>query len=282
MEKKWYERTENKVMQDTKPNKIPKGKWEKCPICGETLYKEDLKNNLYVCPKCNHYFRLTAPQRIELLTDKGSFRVFADSIISSDSLKFVSSGQSYGDKIKATMKKTGLNEAVIVGTGKINGIKAVLAVMDFRFLGGSMGTAVGEKITIAAEKALSLKVPLIIVSTSGGARMHEGIFSLMQMAKTSAALERLHKKKIPFISLMTDPTTGGVTASYAMLGDVNIAEPQALIGFAGPRVIEQTIKEKLPEGFQRSEFLLMHGFVDAIFERKDMKNSLATILSYLS
>lgn len=282
MNSKWYERTDNKIHEDTKPREIPKGMWEKCPACGEVLYQEELATNFFVCQKCDHHFRLTSDQRISALVDKGTFKEMDGCITSSDPLDFHYSGQSYRDRIKAAMKKTGLNDAVVTGTGKIDGIKVVVAVMDFRFLGGSMGSVVGEKITRAVEKATRLKVPVIIVSTSGGARMHEGILSLMQMAKTAAALEQHSLSGLPFISVLSDPTTGGVTASFAMLGDLNIAEPNALIGFAGARVIEQTIKQKLPKGFQRSEFLLEHGFLDAIYHRKDLKANLARILDYMA
>jgi acetyl-CoA carboxylase carboxyl transferase subunit beta len=282
MPTKWFERTEKKIQEGTKPTAIPKGMWEKCPACSHLIFKKELEANLYVCPKCQHHFRINSTQRIEWLCDKGTFKEFNRNLTASDPLSFASIGESYKDKVKAAMSKSGLNEAVVTGIGKINKITTVLAVMDFRFFGGSMASVVGEKITRAAEKALLLKKPLIIVSTSGGARMQEGVLSLMQMAKTSAALELLHQNRIPYISLLTDPTTGGVTASFAMLGDLNIAEPNALIGFAGPRVIEQTIKQKLPKGFQRSEFLLEHGFIDAIIHRKELKDNIARLLKYMT
>lgn len=281
MSSKWYVRTEKKIKDGTMPRHIPKGMWEKCPACLHVIYKEELEGNLHVCPKCQHHFRINSRQRINLLIDKDTFREINSEIKSSNPLKFFSAEESYGDKIKATMEKTKMNEAVVTGTGKIEGIPVVIAVMDFKFFGGSMGSAVGEKITRAAERALRLRCPFIISSASGGARMQEGVLSLMQMAKTSAALELLHLAHIPYISLMTDPTTGGVSASFAMLGDLNITEPGALIGFAGARVIEQTIRQKLPKGFQRSEFLLEHGFIDAIIHRKELKMKLAKILSYM-
>ncbi len=282
MTSKWYVRTEKKIKDGTTPRHIPKGMWEKCPLCLHVIYKEELEGNQFVCPKCQHHFRINSRQRIDLLIDKDTFREINAEIKSSDPLKFFSATESYGDKVKATMSKTKMNEAVVTGTGRIEGIPVVIAVMDFKFFGGSMGSAVGEKITRAAERALRLRCPFIISSASGGARMQEGVLSLMQMAKTSAALELLHLAHIPYISLMTDPTTGGVSASFAMLGDLNITEPGALIGFAGARVIEQTIRQKLPKGFQRSEFLLEHGFIDAIIHRKELKMKLAKILSYMT
>ncbi len=281
---KWYVRTEKKIKADTQPRHIPKGMWDKCPSCSAVIYKEELEGNDFVCTKCQYHFRIGSKQRIDLLIDKGTFKEINADIRSADPLGFSSpsTGETYDDKIRATMEKTGLNDAVITGTGKVEGIPVVIAVMDFKFFGGSMGSAVGEKITRAVERALRLRIPLIIVSTSGGARMQEGVFSLMQMVKTAAALELLNQAKIPYISILTDPTTGGVTASFAMLGDLNISEPGALIGFAGARVIEQTIRQKLPKGFQRSEFLVEHGFVDAIFHRKELKKNLAKILSYMT
>jgi acetyl-CoA carboxylase carboxyl transferase subunit beta len=281
---KWYVRTEKKIKSDTQPRHIPKGMWDKCPSCSQVLYKEELEGNLFVCPKCQYHFRLSSKQRLDLLLDPGTFKEINAGLKSGNPLGFVTptTGETYDAKIKATIEKTGLNDAVVTGTGKVEGIPVVIAVMDFKFFGGSMGSVVGEKITRAAERALRLKIPFVMVSTSGGARMQEGVYSLMQMAKTSAALELLNQARIPFISILTDPTTGGVTASFAMLGDVNITEPGALIGFAGARVIEQTIRQKLPKGFQRSEFLEEHGFIDAIFHRKELKSNLAKILSYMT
>jgi acetyl-CoA carboxylase carboxyl transferase subunit beta len=279
---KWYLRTADKIHKDTRPSELPKGKWEKCPGCGHVLYKEELEKSWNVCQKCGFHFRLYGRRRLEQLADKGSFVEIDADLTASDPLAFRTVSESYADKIKITMENKGLKEAVITGRATLEGRPIVLGVMDFDFFGGSMGSVVGEKVTRAAEKALAEKTPLVIVSASGGARMQEGVLSLMQMAKTSAALERLNQARIPFISVMVDPTSGGVTASYAMLGDVNVAEPGALIGFAGPRVIEQTIRQKLPKGFQRTEFLIDHGFIDIMFHRHELKAGLVRILDYLS
>lgn len=254
--------------------------WVKCEKCSKLIYKEDLENNLMVCPHCGYHFRIDAYKRIEYTLDPGSFREEFSRIQSVNPLGFKDTKGDYLDKVYENMKKTGLTEAVVVGTGNIYGKKVQIAVMDFRFLGGSMGSVVGEKVTLAAEMALKRKLPLIIFSASGGARMHEGILSLMQMAKTSAAIKRYQMAGGFYISVLTDPTTGGVTASFAMLGDIILAEPDALIGFAGPRVIEQTIKEKLPEGFQKAEFLQEHGFVDLVVERKNIKDTLYKLINY--
>jgi len=260
---------------------VPHGLWTKCEKCNEIIYNKELEENLRVCPKCGYYFRLTAKQRIKLLVDRGSFREEFGNIKSSDPLKFTAV-QSYNNRIKQDQKKTGLNEAVVSGEGRIGKHKVAMAVLDFDFMGGSMASVMGEKITRLIEKAVKKRVPLIIVSSSGGARMQEGVLSLMQMAKTSAALAVLGRERIPFISILTNPTTGGVSASFAMLGDVIVAEPKALIGFAGPRVIEQTIRQKLPEGFQTSEFLLEHGLIDIIVERKDLRNTIIKLLELFS
>ncbi|HEU5360891.1 MAG TPA: acetyl-CoA carboxylase, carboxyltransferase subunit beta [Candidatus Deferrimicrobiaceae bacterium] len=260
--------------------KTPEGMWIKCGACLEIIYKPEVERNLNVCPKCNYHFRIPAPERIRSIVDEGTFQEFGDDLESVDMLGFTDT-KKYTDRLKEAKKKTGRREAVITGTAKLNGIEFVLGVLDFEFLGGSMGCVVGEKIAMAAELALERRRPLIIFSASGGARMQEGTLSLMQMAKTSAALARLSDAKLPFISVMTDPTTGGVAASFAMLGDIIISEPGALIGFAGPRVIEQTIKQKLPEGFQRAEFLLEHGMVDMIVERTKLKPTLTQILRFL-
>ncbi|MGE5188729.1 MAG: acetyl-CoA carboxylase, carboxyltransferase subunit beta [Gemmatimonadota bacterium] len=260
--------------------KIPEGMWIKCGACLEIIYKPEVERNLSVCPKCNYHFRIPALERIKSIADDGTFQEFGEDIESVDMLGFTDT-KKYTERLKEARKKTARKEAVITGTAKINGIDVVLAVLDFEFLGGSMGCAVGEKVTAAAEAALAQSRPLIVFSASGGARMQEGTLSLMQMAKTSAALARLSGARIPFISVMTDPTTGGVAASFAMLGDVIISEPGALVGFAGPRVIEQTIKQKLPEGFQRAEFLLEHGMVDMIVERTKLKGTLTQILRFL-
>ncbi|HJX73552.1 MAG TPA: acetyl-CoA carboxylase, carboxyltransferase subunit beta [Candidatus Deferrimicrobiaceae bacterium] len=260
--------------------KTPEGMWIKCGACLEIIYKPEVERNLNVCPKCNYHFRIPALERIRTVVDEGTFQEFGDDLESVDMLVFTDT-KKYTDRLKEAKKKTGRKEAVITGIARINGIGVVLGVLDFEFLGGSMGCVVGEKIAIACEQALELRCPLIIFSASGGARMQEGTLSLMQMAKTSAALARLSEAKLPYISVMTDPTTGGVAASFSMLGDIIISEPGALIGFAGPRVIEQTIKQKLPEGFQRAEFLLEHGMVDMIVERTKLKPSLTQILRFL-
>ena len=245
--------------------------WTRCNNCQRILYKEDILENHSVCPACGFHFRLSASERLAMLFDDGRFDVVDHGVYPLDPLKFVDS-QNYGQRLEESQKKTMLPEAVVNAVGTMGGIKVIIAAMDFAFMGGSMGSVVGEKITRAVERALKEKMPLIIVSCSGGARMQEGALSLMQLAKTSAALARLEEAKLPFISVLADPTTGGTTASFAMLGDINIAEPNALIGFAGPRVIEQTIKEKLPKGFQRSEFLLKHGQLDDVVPRKNLKN----------
>jgi len=260
---------------------VPRGLWTKCEKCNELIYNKELEKNLRICPKCGYYFRLTAKQRIKLIFDRASFREDYAQLRAGDPLEFVAV-QSYKDRIKQDQKKTGLTEAVISGEGKIGKHKVAAAVLDFDFMGGSMASVVGEKVTRIIEKAIKKKIPLVIISSSGGARMQEGVLSLMQMAKTSAALGLLGRERIPFISILTNPTTGGVSASFAMLGDIIIAEPKALIGFAGPRVIEQTIKQKLPEGFQTSEFLLEHGLIDMIVERKDLKNAVIRILGLFS
>ena len=260
--------------------KTPEGMWIKCGACLEIIYKPEVERNLNVCPKCNYHFRIPALERIRSVVDEGTFQEFGEDLESVDMLVFTDT-KKYTDRLKEAKKKTGRKEAVITGIARINGIGVVLGVLDFEFLGGSMGCVVGEKVAMACEQALELRCPLIIFSASGGARMQEGTLSLMQMAKTSAALARLSEAKLPYISVMTDPTTGGVAASFSMLGDIIISEPGALIGFAGPRVIEQTIKQKLPEGFQRAEFLLEHGMVDMIVERTKLKPSLTQILRFL-
>jgi acetyl-CoA carboxylase carboxyl transferase subunit beta len=262
---------------DSKKVTVPEGLWIKCNNCAEIVYSKEIDRNLKVCPKCDYHFRITARERIELLVDPGTFTEFDGQLQSEDPLGFKDS-LKYRDRIKTARKKTGLNDAVISGICTLDGVQVVLSVFDFFFMGGSMGSVVGEKITRAAEKAVEEKCGLIVISSSGGARMQEGTLSLMQMAKTSAALARLRRERLPFISVLTDPTTGGVTASFAMLGDVNLAEPKALIGFAGPRVIEQTIRQALPEGFQRSEFVFEHGMIDRIVNRKELKKTLVNLL----
>lgn len=260
--------------------KVPKGLWIRCEFCGEIKYKKEVEKTLEVCPKCNYHFRISAASRIRMLVDEGSF-IEQDALLEPvDKLGF-KDVKKYKERIKIAQKKSLHKDAMISGEALINGCKVRLAVFDFSFMGGSMGSVVGEKITRMVESAMEAFSPLIVVSSSGGARMQEGILSLMQMAKTSAALARLREKGIPYISVLTDPTTGGVTASFAMLGDVIIAEPRALICFAGPRVIKQTIGEELPEGFQRSEYLLDHGMIDMIVERKDLKKKLSQVLTML-
>lgn len=254
--------------------------WVKCKRCSSHVYESEWIENLSVCPNCNFHGSITSRARIDLVFDKGSFKELFSDIGPLDSLKFVDLKGSYKDKYEANMKKYGINEAVVTGHGKINGIKAVAAVMDFRFLGGSLGSGTGEKILQAANYALKHSLPYIVFSESGGARMQEGVLSLMQMAKTCSGIAKLNNNNIPYISVLVNPTTGGVTASYAMMGDINIAEPYSVIGFAGRRVIEQTIGEKLPDDFQTAEYLLEHGFVDAIVDRKDLKYYLSNVLSF--
>jgi acetyl-CoA carboxylase carboxyl transferase subunit beta len=254
--------------------------WVRCEKCNAHVFKEDWLSSLKVCPKCGFHDALTAYERIEFTCDEGTFRESGEGISPADPLAFVDGKGPYTEKVTAAREKSGLNEAVVTGSGRIDGIKVSLSVMDFRFLGGSLGSGTGEKILLASEYAYSHRIPYIIFSASGGARMHEGILSLMQMAKTCAGIARLNDKRVPYISVMTHPTTGGVSASFASVGDINLAEPGALIGFAGRRVIEQTIKQKLPPDFQTAEFLLKHGFVDSIVHRKDLKRTLALILKY--
>ncbi|GAA0116710.1 acetyl-CoA carboxylase, carboxyltransferase subunit beta [Clostridium senegalense] len=265
----------NKVDNTSKPN-IPNGLWVKCEKCGKLLYKEDLEKNFRVCENCNKHFRIGSKERINQIIDEGTFVEFDEKMETKNPLNF----KGYEEKIEKNKKATNLNEAVITGVGNIHGYETVIAVMDSRFLMGSMGSVVGEKITRAVEWATEYKRPVIIFTASGGARMQEGIVSLMQMAKTSAALARHSEDGNLYISVLTDPTTGGVTASFAMLGDIIISEPNTLIGFAGRRVIEQTINEKLPEDFQKAEFLLKKGFIDKIIDRKNLKKVLGNILSY--
>ena len=265
--------------------------WKKCPNCGEDLRIEDIPKNLYVCDKCNHHMRMPTRDRIKLLVDDGSFNELFQDIISVDPINF-SDSKAYPQRIKEAVEKNmpqesdgnnalPINEAIVVGEAKIDDIPVLLGVMNFNFMGGSMGSVVGERVTRLFEEGINRKLPVIIVSSSGGARMQEGIFSLMQMAKTSAAVKKYKHTGLPYISIMADPTTGGVSASFATLGDINIAEPGALVGFAGPRVIEQTIRQKLPKGFQRSQFLLEHGMIDAIVNRSELKASISKLLNLL-
>jgi acetyl-CoA carboxylase carboxyl transferase subunit beta len=277
----WFRRSKVSINQtDAQRKDIPDGMWIKCDSCGEIIHRSQLEQQFFTCVKCDHHFRITSLQYLAILLDADSFKEMDRKMRSTDPIGFKDT-KAYKDRIKESMRKSGLQDAVRTGTGKINGMPVVVAVMDFGFIGGSMGSVVGEKIARAAEKALKSKAPLIVISSSGGARMMEGALSLMQLAKTSAKLAQLSDAGIPYLSVMTDPTTGGVTASYAMLGDVNIAEPAALIGFAGPRVIKQTIGKDLPEGFQRSEFQMEHGFVDTVVHRKEMKETITKILRYL-
>lgn len=276
----WFQRIAKGIVTDTKEKKeAPDGLWHKCPECRHTITKEELAHNVYVCPKCEFHNRINSPEYFEILFDDGKYEELAANIKAIDKLGFVDV-KPYKDRLIAAQKSTGLGDAMTVGVGKISGNDLVIACMNFNFIGGSMGSVVGEKISRGIDYAIEHKMPFMIISKSGGARMMESAFSLMQMAKTSAKLTRLSKAGLPYISFMTDPTTGGVTASFAMLGDINIAEPKALIGFAGPRVIKETIKRDLPDGFQRSEFLLEHGFLDFITERKNLKQNLADCIQW--
>ena len=279
----WFKRDKKAIEQPTPPEERrvrTEGLWMKCESCRAIVFRKDLEENLLVCPKCQFHFRMNAKQRLALLLD-GNWTEHDAGMVSTDPLKFVDT-KPYSKRIKEAQKKLGMNDAIVTAEGQLNGRPVICCAMEFAFIGGSMGAVVGEKVTRAIEMAIDLRQPLVIVSCSGGARMMEGTISLMQLAKVSAALARLDEEKLPFLSVLTDPTTGGVTASFAMLGDLNIAEPGALIGFAGPRVIEQTIRQKLPEGFQRSEFLLEHGFLDAVVHRKDLKGFLSSALDLLT
>lgn len=268
-------------IQKTTPKEIADNLWVKCPSCNQMLFSKELKKSMYVCTSCGHHLRLYIDKRLKMLFDDENFSLIDLPALKDDPLKFKDS-QKYTDRLRTYRKNTGNRDAIKAAIGNIGGIKTVVAVMDFSFMGGSMGTAVGEGIVTAAEHALKEKTPFVTVSSSGGARMQEGILSLMQMARTTAAINMLKENKLPFISVLTDPTTGGVSASFAMLGDVNIAEKGCLIGFAGQRVIEQTIREKLPEGFQRAEYLKEHGMVDIVVERSHLKEQLARVLSILT
>ncbi|HEY3572017.1 MAG TPA: acetyl-CoA carboxylase, carboxyltransferase subunit beta [Thermoanaerobaculia bacterium] len=279
----WFRKTKKPkpVRQDRQRSTVPEGLWVKCEGCKEIIYSRDLDRNLKVCPKCGYHFRIDARARISLLLDDPQPRELFTNISPVDPLNFRDT-KRYRDRLKSYQQAVGERDAVLVAQGTIEEMPIVIAVMEYRFMGGSMGSVVGEKIARAAERAAERKWPLIVVSASGGARMQEGVLSLMQMAKISAALARLRTSRVPYVSVLTDPTTGGVTASFAMLGDLNIAEPGALIGFAGPRVIEQTIRQSLPEGFQRSEFLVEHGFLDFVVQRSEMKETLARCLRHLT
>jgi acetyl-CoA carboxylase carboxyl transferase subunit beta len=277
----WFRRKPEETAGTPKKVNIAEGLWIKCDSCKEIMYRAEVERAGRVCPKCRYPFRIGARERIALLTDPGTFEEHQTGITSSDPLTFKDS-KRYPDRVKAARQKTALEDAVISGIARVGGFPTVLCVFEFAFLGGSMGSVVGEKLTRAIELGIDKALPVIIVSASGGARMQEGILSLMQMAKTSAALERLAEARLPYVSVLTDPTTGGVTASFAMLGDVIMAEPRALIGFAGPRVIAETIRQPLPDGFQRSEFLLEHGQLDMVVERKDLKDTLRRLLAFFA
>jgi acetyl-CoA carboxylase carboxyl transferase subunit beta len=278
----WFKKTRRPMASQTaeKPSRVPEGLWVKCPDCGQPVYKPDLESNLSVCPKCAHHFRMSATERLASLFDGGQYAEHFANLRSNDPLSFTDT-KPYKERLAKAREATGLEDSVVVASGKLEGLDVVIAAMEYAFIGGSMGVVAGEKLTRAVELGLERRHPVIIVSCSGGARMMEGALSLMQMAKVSAALARLDRARLRYISILTDPTTGGVTASFAMLGDLNIAEPKALIGFAGPRVIEQTIRQKLPEGFQRSEFLAEHGMLDLVVDRRDLKATVARALRFM-
>jgi acetyl-CoA carboxylase carboxyl transferase subunit beta len=263
-----------------KSSRVPEGLWVKCAGCSQAIYNKELATSLNVCPKCGHHFRLSAAERLRMLFDDPQWTEYDRDLVSTDPLSFTDT-KPYRERLDASMEATGLKDAIITASGRIDGIETMVAAMEYGFIGGSMGVVVGEKITRAIERAIDQRLPVVIVSCSGGARMMEGALSLMQMAKISGALAKLDRARLPYISVLTDPTTGGVTASFAMLGDLNIAEPKALIGFAGPRVIEQTIRQTLPEGFQRSEFLLDKGMVDLVIDRREMKAAIAKALRFM-
>ncbi|MFN7915990.1 MAG: acetyl-CoA carboxylase, carboxyltransferase subunit beta [Vicinamibacterales bacterium] len=276
----WFKKTRKPIEAKEKPSsRVPEGLWVKCPGCAQAIYNKDLAANLNVCPKCAHHFRVNATERLRLLFD-GEWVEHDANLVSTDPLSFTDT-KSYASRLKASRSSTGVKDAVIVGSGRIDGIETVVAAQEYAFIGGSMGVVVGEKITRGIERAIAQRCPMIIVCCSGGARMMEGALSLMQMAKISGALARLDRARLPYIAILTDPTTGGVSASFAMLGDLNIAEPKAQIGFAGPRVIEQTIRQKLPEGFQRSEFLIEKGQLDLVVDRRELKSIVARALRFM-
>lgn len=273
----WFKKEKSTIVKKVK---IPEGLWVKCDSCKEIVYRKEVEKNLKVCPKCNYHFRISARERIPLLVDEGSFKEIGENLTSRDPLNFKDQ-ITYKERLKESKKKSDIKEAAIAGEALIGDYPVMLIVFDFAFMGGSMGSVVGEKFTVVAERALYEELPLISVTSSGGARMQEGILSLMQMAKTSSAIARFKKGTMPYISILADPTFGGVTASIAMLGDIIIAEPKSLIGFAGPRVIEQTIKQQLPEDFQRAEFLLQHGMIDMVVNRRELKQTIAKLLSII-
>jgi len=276
----WFKRQAGELDTSGERKVRTEGLWVKCDNCRQIIWKKDLEENLNVCPKCDKHFRIDARARLALLLDNNQYEIFDSNLVSTDPLKFVDL-KAYSSRLKQAKADTELKDAIINAYGKLNGRPVIVSAMEYSFIGGSMGAVVGEAITRAIERATATRTPIVIVSASGGARMMEGVISLMQMAKISAALARLDTASVPYISVLTDPTTGGVTASYALLGDLNVAEPGALIGFAGPRVIEQTIRQKLPQGFQRSEFLLSHGMLDAVVERKRMKAYIARALDFM-
>lgn len=278
----WFEKLiPARIKTESKTRSVPEGIWIKCPECGAQLYRAELERNLYVCPKCSHHMRLSARSRLEVFLDPDSGREIAERLVSQDPLRFRDS-KRYRDRLVEAQKGTGERDALVAMTGLLKGQPVVACAFEFRFMGGSMGSVVGEKFVRAADYSRENKMPLINFSASGGARMQEALLSLLQMAKTSAALAALAECRIPFVSVLTDPTTGGVSASLGMLGDINIGEPKALIGFAGPRVIQQTVRETLPEGFQRSEFLLDHGAIDLIVDRRSMRDEIAALLAKLT
>jgi acetyl-CoA carboxylase carboxyl transferase subunit beta len=277
----WFKRESGDLEPSGEKKIRTEGLWVKCENCRQIIWKKDLEENLNVCPKCGKHFRIDARTRLAQLFDNGEYETFSDNLASTDPLKFIDL-KPYSERLKRAQEETGLTDAVINARGKLNGRPVIVSAMEYAFIGGSMGSVVGEVITRAIEESLEKKQPIIIISASGGARMMEGVLSLMQLAKISAALARLDEARVPYISVLTDPTTGGVTASFAMLGDLNIAEPGALIGFAGPRVIEQTIRQKLPPGFQRSEFLLEHGMLDAVVHRKELKPYISRALEFMT
>ena len=276
----WFKRESTEIQSPEEKRVRTEGLWVKCDGCRQIIWKKELEDNFNVCPKCDYHFRIDASGRIALLLDEGSYQVHDDKLASTDPLSF-SDTRPYKTRLQKSQSETGLKDAIINAEGNLHGRPVIISSMEYSFIGGSMGAVVGEAITRAIERACEQRKPIVVVSASGGARMMEGVISLMQMAKISAALARLDDAHLPYISVLTDPTTGGVTASYAMLGDLNIAEPGALIGFAGPRVIEQTIRQKLPEGFQRSEFLVQHGMLDAVVHRKEMKGYIARALEFM-
>jgi acetyl-CoA carboxylase carboxyl transferase subunit beta len=277
----WFKRQSGHLDTSGEKKVRTEGLWVKCDNCRQVIWKKDLEDNLNVCPKCEKHFRIDALTRLAQLLDDGQYEVFDSDLVSVDPLRFVDL-KPYSLRLKQAQEETGLKDAIINVRGKLNGRPVIVSAMEYAFIGGSMGAVVGEAITRAIEQAIATHTPIVIVSASGGARMMEGVISLMQLAKISAALARLDEARVPYISVLTDPTTGGVTASFAMLGDLNIAEPGALIGFAGPRVIEQTIRQKLPQGFQRSEFLLEHGMLDAVVHRRDLKPYIARALDFMA